>query len=263
MDLYAVTIVLRTGKTINVDHYSEEADRIWIDLHGLKASIPLSDIKQIDDKLYSPKPISSPTASKNISKPVNSPPKPSKTDTLQDQNRPQIKKTSKTPDALDNSLDSKVYPGNPLHQNGFGDLNWGDKFSSHSGFELAKADTGLEGVKEFYRPAEKLEIGEINFKSVTYGFWEDQFYTTTVWTQGLENYKALQKAAFDRFGTGTKADPSREIYYWTDTLADRMLEYTDDGQYGMLWMRSKSINKQVNISRLDGPIQYLKKMRTK
>ena len=145
---------------------------------------------------------------------------------------------------------------------GFRDLPWGSKLSE-AGMVKAESDTGLAGVVEFVRPHDLLRIGEAELTNIIYSFWHDQLYTVTIWTQNYSNYEALRSAAFERFGEGSRRNESIERYIWSDRLTDRMLEYVKDGEYGMLWMRSRDLDRNLKLSKYDASISYIKWLRSR
>jgi len=146
---------------------------------------------------------------------------------------------------------------------GFRDLAWGSKLSDITGMVKTETDTGLAGVVEFVRPKDVLRIGEAKLTRIIYSFWHDQLYTVTIWTQNHSNYKALRRAAFERFGEGSRGKASLERYIWSDRLTDRMLEYIKESEYGLLWMRSRDLDKKLKLSKYDAPISYIKWLRAR
>ena len=146
---------------------------------------------------------------------------------------------------------------------GFRDLPWGSELSDIAGMVKTETDTGLAGVVEFVRPHDVLRIGEVELINIIYSFWHDQLYTVTIWTQNYSNYEALRSAAFERFGEGSRRNESIERYIWSDRLTDRMLEYVKEGEYGMLWMRSRDLDRKLKLSKYDASISYIKWLRSR
>jgi hypothetical protein len=151
----------------------------------------------------------------------------------------------------------------PLRKDGYCDLQWGRNSASVAGLQKKQTISDLDGVVEYIRPADPLNIGDATLKSVIYAFWRDRLYTVTVWTEGYSNYTALRDAVFKEFGPGIRNDFTRERYVWSDELSDIMLDYTKDGQYGMLWLRSKEIDHRCRSSRLKGHASLLKWMKSR
>jgi len=146
---------------------------------------------------------------------------------------------------------------------GFRDLPWGSELSDIAGMAETDTDTGLAGVVGYIRPNDVLRIGEVELKNIIYSFWHDQLYTVTIWTQNYSNYEALRSATFERFGEGSRRNESIERYIWSDKLTDRMLEYIKDGEHGMLWMRSRDLDRKLKLSKYDASISYIKWLRSR
>ena len=146
---------------------------------------------------------------------------------------------------------------------GFRDLPWEFKLSDIADITEIETDTGLAGVVEYIRPNDVLRVGEAELTSIIYSFWHDQLYTVTIWTQNYSNYEALRSAAFERFGEGSRRNESIERYIWPDRLTDRMLEYVKEGEYGMLWMRSRDLDRKLKLSKYDASISYIKWLRSR
>jgi len=146
---------------------------------------------------------------------------------------------------------------------GFRDLSWGSELSDIGSITEIETDTGLAGVVEYIRPDDVLRVGEAELTSIIYSFWHDQLYTVTIWTQNYSNYEALRSATFERFGEGSRRNESIERYIWSDSLTDRMLEHIKDGEYGMLWMRSRDLDRKLKLSKYDASISYIKWLRSR
>ncbi len=146
---------------------------------------------------------------------------------------------------------------------GFRDLPWGSELSDIEGMAKTDTDTGLTGVVGYVRPNDVLRIGEAELTNIIYSFWHDQLYTVTIWAQNYSNYEALRSAVFERFGEGSRRDESIERYIWFDKLTDRMLEYVKEGEHGMLWMRSRDLDRKLKLSKYDASIAYIKWLRSR
>ena len=141
---------------------------------------------------------------------------------------------------------------------GFRGLRWGTKLSDIKGMVKIETDPGLAEVEQYVRPDEVLQIGEAHLDKIIYSFWRKKLYTVTIWTRNYANYKALRNVVFEQFGTGSRSDESLERYIWPDRLTDRMLEYTKEGEHGMLWMRSRNVDRRLKLSKYDASIEYIK-----
>lgn len=144
---------------------------------------------------------------------------------------------------------------------GFRDLPWGSNVSDIKGMVKIETDPGLAGVEEYIHHDDVLKIGEAELTGIIYAFWHGKLYSVTIWTQNEANYKALRRVTFEQFGEGSRGDKSLERYIWSDRVTDRMLEYMEKGQHGMLWMRSREMDRQLKLSKYNSAISYIKWMK--
>ena len=253
---FADTVVLKNGRELKVAKTWQEGDQLCFIFHGIKAGIPHSKILRIqsdsDDQNKA-------IARKNKAKDDL---KRTRRKAAEDVSRGQAEDTAQT----DSSTSGAVIPTQPcpaIRKDGFCDLQWGRKASSVDGLEIRQTISDLDEVVEYVRPKEYLKIGDAALESVIYSFWQDQLYTVTVWTKDYSNFTALRDAVFKEFGPGIRNDSTRERYLWSDALSDIMLDYIQDGQHGMLWLRSKELDHRCKSSQLIGPASYLKWMRSR
>ena len=85
----------------------------------------------------------------------------------------------------------------------------------------------------------------------------------TIRTRGRLNYTALRDDILRQFGKGRRDHQAFERYLWTKAPNDMMLQYTQDGEQGLLWLRSSEIDRQYKLSRMQGHASYLKWMKSR
>jgi hypothetical protein len=250
----ADTVILKTGEAIETKKAWEQGDKIFFNLHGQVLSVHKKDVQQIkrtkldrNDSSLNPKKKKAALTTKNN--------ETKRKDEFLNENK------QKTLSPRSPNVYNKVEKS--INLNGFRDLHWGEKISSVEGLEKIDTDTGLDGGIEYFRPDDELKIGKAELKSIVYSFWHDKLYTVTIWTQGHFNFIALRKEVFKQFGKGRKSDKHRERYIWSEGQTDRMLEYIKSGEFGLLWIRSKVLDRQLKLSELSGPITYLKHIKSK
>ena len=245
MTAFGDVVLLKNGKILEVERAWQEGDQIWFVYQDMKASIPQSKVTRIESDSGDPE------------NQINA--------EIQESGAPSAQKT------LSNLNDRKAadHPSGRnktplvLHEEGLGDLKWGDKAANVKGLKIRYADSGLKDVVEYIRPHDALILGEATLTSVVYAFWRNQLYTITVWTRGHANYLALRKAAFEHFGDGIQVDRSGKEYLWSNDHSDVMLEYAEADQYGMLWMRCKELDRKYKLSQLSGHTSYIRLMKSK
>ena len=252
----ADTVVLKNGRELRVEKTWPEGDQLCFIFHGIKARIPQSKISCIEsDSDDRNKTIARKNKTKDDSKRISH-------KSAEAVTRGQAENTAQM--ALNTS--EAAIPAetcSALRKDGYCDLQWGHKVSGVDGLKKRQTISDLDDVVEYVRPKDILRIGDAALQSVIYAFWRDQLYTVTIWTKGYSNYTALRDAVLKEFGPGIRNDPARERYLWSDALSDIMLEYIQDGRYGMLWLRSKEMDRQCRSSQLKGHASYLKWMKSK
>ena len=239
---FADTVVLKNGKALNVEKVWQEEDKIYCIFNGIKAVLPKSKISRIEsnsDNLRTIQPQSGEYTTRNRSDNVVP--------------MGQIAAGAITP--------KELYP--VLRKDGFYDLTWGRNVSGVEGLKKRQTVSDLAEVAEYVRPKDLFKIDNAPMESVIYAFWRDQFYTVTVWTKGYPNFKALRDVAIKKFGPGIRNESTRDRYIWSDTFSDIMLDYIQDSHHGMLWLRSKEIDRQCRSSQLKGHASYLKWMKSR
>ena len=247
---------LKNGKELKVEKAWQESDQIWFILEGLRASIPQSKVGRIEsDSRVSEKSDAPENQNQAGLKQYNPSPASEMLPYQIKQTAQSVSGTQPLPLPTENAL--------VLRQDGFGDLKWGARLAGVKGLEKRQTDSGLDRVIEYVRPADVLKLGDAALTTVVYAFYRDQLYTVTIWTQGLANFKALRDTVFNQFGQGTKSEYSGEKYLWSVGLTDVMLKYQNDDKYGMLWMRSKDLDRKLKLAKLSSPSSYLKWMKSR
>jgi hypothetical protein len=238
----ADTVILKNGKELKVEKVWPKGDQVCFIFHGMKVVIPQSKILRIE------------SSSDNLNT--------IRRESGQDVAQGQSEDTSQVDVRASGSITPvKLFAA--LRKDGFYDLQWGRKVSSVDGLKKKKTVSDLDDVIEYTRPRDLLQICDTTLVSVNYAFWRDQLYTVTLWTKGYPNFTALREAAFKKFGPGIRNDFTREKYLWSDALSDIMLDYIQDGHYGMLWLRSKELDHQCRSFQLKGHASYLKWLRSR
>ena len=244
-------LVFKDGKTLEVENIQEQDDKIFFLFHGIKSSVAKVDVERIELLNSTPSQmVSTPREKQIITR--QTPPAPKKT------MRPLRKyPTKKRPDPPDKAKPKT----NVFRLDGFRELPWGELVANVDDLKILVPENSMDGVEEYVRSNEVLKIGPATVESIIYGFWQDRLYTVTTWTKGRSNYLGLQQAVFNEFGSGYKTSKAAEKYVWSDTKADRMLEYTKSSKHGMFWMRSRKLDRQYHLVQLKGPASYLKRIK--
>jgi hypothetical protein len=243
----ADTVVLKNGRELKVEKTWQEGEQIGFVFHGMKVSIPQNKVIRIE--------IDSKNQNKIVAKRVDN--RPQKVVSRAQLNQ-KAQKASTSRQAVSSTKLLRV-----LRNDGFGDLTWGVEVTEVDGLEKKEVTRGFDDVIEYVRSQDILKIGDAVLSSIIYSFWRDRLYMVTIWTEEYSNYTALCDKVFKQFGPGHQIDPPQEMYLWSGTPSDMMLEYINDSRHGMLWLRSKEMDHQRRSSQLKSHASYLKWMKSK
>jgi hypothetical protein len=244
---FADTVVLKNGRELKVAKTWQEGDQLCFIFHGMKAGIPQNKVIRIEND--------SKNQNKIVAKRVDM--RPQK-DVSRAQLNQKAQKASTSRQAVSPTKLLRV-----LRNDGFGDLIWGVEVSEVDGLEKKEVTRGFDDVIEYVRSQDILKVGDAVLSSIIYSFWRDRLYMVTIWTEEYSNYTALCDKVFKQFGPGHQIHPPREMYLWSGTPSDMMLEYINESRHGMLWLRSKEMDRQRRSSQLKSHASYLKWMKSK
>ncbi len=113
------------------------------------------------------------------------------------------------------------------------------------GIEKYKTDPEFGGIDQYWRPEGSLKLGNVLLDGLVFGFWQNRLYTITIWVEGRPSYDKLQQVVMDRYGEGQKNPQGLERYIWLEPSTDRMLEFDEASNSGILWMRSRELDGYV------------------
>ena len=252
----ADVVILKNGKALKVEKVWQENGQTWIVIDGMRARIPHNKVKRIESN--------SDRGTSNVDLKKEKTANLKKISPKTPKDAPRVQAKYATPPAVSPEPAHIQKDQNQIFTDkSFGDLKWGTRMSAINGLEKNMATKEADGIVEYRRTGENLTLGEIPLKSIQYAFWRDGLYMMTLWTQGRSNFTALRDEVFRQFGQGRRAEQFFEKYLWTKTPNDIMLEYSKDGQQGMLWLRSSDMDRQYKLSKLNGHASYLKWMKSR
>ncbi len=257
LSVRADEVVLKTGKKFEVEKVWRENGKIWIVFHGLRVSIPQGKVERIESNsdsgpgnLNLKKEEKANLKNNTRSTPQATPPRLQAKLSSQTISTPQPTKF--------NNDQGWIFPGEI-----FPDLRWGTKISAVKGLEKVQGPDKQDGVAEYLLEKENLKFGPAALSSIHCAFWRDRLYMVTIRTKNQSNFIALRDEVFRLFGKGLRVDPSIEKYLWTAVPNDMMLQYSKDGQQGLLWLRSSEIDRKLKLSKISGHASYLKLIKSR
>jgi len=159
-------------------------------------------------------------------------------------------------------------PGTEPH--GFKDLKWGAKKSGIKGMKYLKdAEIGgsypddlvhpdgnpaVDKIQVYERTGDKLRFGGATLRSIRYGFWNGKLCEVTLASNGSENWGALKRVLFPKFGrvplVNLSTDPSPmspevEYYIWMGKISEMELIYQPTTRVSELWTGSAVLRDRM------------------
>jgi hypothetical protein len=238
-------IIMITGETFSSPKIWEEDGKIRFNMHGLIVSVEKSEVAQIIRNQESRQPTRKPTqplsqapivrlspqnpepaihAKPLTSKPAYSP-RPVKPSHRKNQDQPM-----KTSTAVGIGLEG---------------ISWHLESSDLPDLKKIETDPMYGGIDQYYRENETMTLGPAVLDGKIYGFWRNRLYMITMWVEGPPAYARLRKAVFERYGRGRQNNDGLERYIWADPTTDRMLEFDEQLNTGLFWMRSSALDDKI------------------
>ena len=147
---------------------------------------------------------------------------------------------------------------------GFGGIKWGAEVTALEGMEKVEPDKSFNRDIVWYtRKGERLTFGKAKLESIFYSFWMGSFESVWIDFKGDENFEALKKELFERFGKvlesgelmkktekealaerSTMGHGREEFYFWESKQMEMWLSYSKDRQKGSLSINSRKISEE-------------------
>ncbi|NNF98856.1 MAG: hypothetical protein HKM93_05720 [Desulfobacteraceae bacterium] len=250
----ADTVILKSGDKFTTKKAWEENGKIKFYMQGLVVSVPQKDVRQI---------VSDTPGNTQIKD--DPPVEPRVTPAASQQNTaPEKSGAGSQPLIADRTSATKVpppastkKPAEPQQRNSprdpgagkndridFGGLQWGVPVDSIKGLTKRRTVDIYGGIDEYYRPDDPLTLGNTSLDGVMLGFWRNRLYTITLWTDGYSQFNRLKTEAFKRYGKAIQNNPEKDKFLWYGETTDKLLEFDEKSKAGILWMRSRLLDKQ-------------------
>lgn len=240
-------VVLTSGERFSSSHIWEENGKIKFNMHGLMVSVNKSDVAEIIRSGVAATPPSarstpSPQPAADLQTPtfrnrINDPPA-GRSDDPQARAASPAQKTEPLIEA--SSAVSKEVGGTGLK-----DIFWQMTPKDIPGLKKIQTDPAYGGIDEYWRPDESPALGSALLDGMIYRFWRNRLYSVMIWVAGRPGYKRLRSAVTERYGQGRPNKAGLERFVWTDKTTDRMLEFDEELNTGIFWMRSQVLNARV------------------
>ncbi len=145
----------------------------------------------------------------------------------------------------------------------FRNIRWGTEISTLKDMEKVEQDRPSHSDLVWYtRKGDLLAIGKARLENIFYSFWMGNFESVWIGFKGDENFEALKKELFERFGKVLESEelmkkmggedgvePStikhaEEFYAWWGKNTEMTLSYSKSRHQGTLSLNSKRIREE-------------------
>jgi hypothetical protein len=146
---------------------------------------------------------------------------------------------------------------------GFRDIKWETEITMLKDMEEVDQDKSSGRKLAWYRrKGDTLAIGEAKLENIFYSFWMGEFEGVWIDVEGEENFEALKKELFERFGKAREPGGSMDkmgkraprerlpteragaFYTWWGKNTEIWLSYSKDRHKGTLTMNSRKISEE-------------------
>lgn len=123
--------------------------------------------------------------------------------------------------------------------NGFRNISWGTPLSELTGMAVAD-DSGQ--VKYYRRTGDPLNFGEAELKRISYGFYQEKFYSVLIEFEGNANFEKAKIHLLATYGEAARIGRGGESYMWgTGDGASVNLKYSEVPQQGYVFFFNRII----------------------
>ena len=133
-----------------------------------------------------------------------------------------------------------------LEPEGFNGIKWETELSALNGMKVYRKDPSHGGINFYLRTDDGYKLKNGKLIPIQYGFWRGKFYAGIVITEQTTDWGALKESVFDKFGEGTKPFNNKEEYLWIGKDATMELRYDAYMRTGTYYIRSHTMEKQMN-----------------
>jgi hypothetical protein len=234
---HADEVVMTTGERFSSSKVWEENGKIRFNMHGLVVSVNKVDVAAVIGGDGSPQ---SDVGSSPMNKPqprqaVSAKPKASIAQDL----------TPPSP-APPNKNSPHPSPKTKIRGIGFNGISWHMRPIDLPGLVKIETEPAYGGIDQYWRPDGAMTLGDVLLDGLVFGFWQNRLYSIMMWVDGRHAYDGLERVVLDRYGDGQKSKNHQDRYVWVDDhTTDRMLEFDEERNIGIFWMRSRDLDSHI------------------
>jgi len=132
-----------------------------------------------------------------------------------------------------------------LEPQGVNGVKWGAELASLNEMKPYRKDATHGGIDFYLRTDDGYKLKNGKPIRIQYGFWRGKFYVGMVVTEDASDWEPLKETVFEKFGVGAKPFVNQEEYLWVGKDATMGLRYDAYAKTGTLYMRSHTMEKQM------------------
>jgi hypothetical protein len=133
-----------------------------------------------------------------------------------------------------------------LEPQGFNGIKWETPLLTLNEMKHYRKESSHGGIDFYLRQRDGYKLKNGKLLPVQYGFWRGKFYVGLVMTEQASDWGPLKEAVFEKFGVGAKPFTNQEEYLWIGKDATMALRYDELLRMGTYYIRSHSMEKQMN-----------------
>ncbi|MGD8833321.1 MAG: hypothetical protein PVI54_00135 [Desulfobacteraceae bacterium] len=233
-------VVMTTGERFSSSKVWQENGKIRFKMHGLVVSVNKADVAQIIGGDGS-------TQSDVSSGPMH---KPRRQMRQAPSSKPKAAPIARSPAPPPPTPPKEIGPHQSSKTNvrgiGFNGISWHMRPTDLPGLAKIKTEPAYGGIDQYWRPDGAMTLGEVLLDGLVFGFWQNRLYSIMMWVEGRPAYNGLERVVLDRYGDGRKSKTHQARYVWVDDrTTDRMLEFDEQRNVGIFWMRSRDLDSHI------------------
>ena len=132
-----------------------------------------------------------------------------------------------------------------LEPAGVNGIKWETELATLSQMKSYGQESSHGGVSFYLRADDTYKLGNGKVIPIYYGFWRDKFYVGVVKTEKAD-WEALKASVFEKYGVGAKPFSNQEEYLWIGKDVTMALRYDGYAKTGLYYIRSHTMEKQMN-----------------
>jgi hypothetical protein len=133
-----------------------------------------------------------------------------------------------------------------LEPGGFNGIKWETEVLTLKEMKSYRKDSSHGGIDFYLKAGDGYKLKNGKLIPIQYGFWRGKFYVGMVMTEQASDWDALKESVFEKYGVGAKPFSNQEEYLWIGKDVTMGLRYISYSKMGTYYIRSHSMEKQMN-----------------